>query len=84
MSSVTKIAAALLLAGLLTACGNTDELKKTKLTQKNLVEVQKKINNSKLTTEEKQSYMLGQIKIMTTGGQVVGKTVGEVMAAGKK
>lgn len=74
------ISAALLVCA---ACSNGAELKQTTLTRENLVAVQKKINSGKgISKEEAQSYMLGQIKISTTGGQVVGKTVGEVIAAG--
>ena len=75
----------MLCCSLVVACSKSDKLKQTVLTKQNLVEVQKQVNAGKdFTKEEKQSYMLGQIKISITGGQVVGRTVGEVIEAGKK
>ena len=69
---------------MLSSCSNGSELKQTVLTKDNLVTVQKQVNSGKgLSKEEQEWYMLGQIKISSTGGQVVGKTVGEVIAAGK-
>jgi hypothetical protein len=67
-----------------TACSNGAELKQTTLTKENLVTVQKRVNSGKgVSTEEAQWYLLGQIQITSSGGQVVGKTVTEVIAAGK-
>ena len=69
---------------IMSSCSNGSELKQTTLTKNNLVTVQKQVNSGKgLTKEEQEWYMLGQIQIGSTGGQVVGKTVGEVIAAGK-
>lgn len=66
------------------ACSNGADLKQTTLTKDNLVAVQKKINSGKgITKEEAQWYLLGQIQISSSGGQVVGKSVAEVIAAGK-
>lgn len=68
----------------LSSCSKGADLKQTTLTKNNLVSIQKQINSSTvLTTDEQQWYMLGQIQISSKGGQVVGKTVDEVIAAGK-
>jgi hypothetical protein len=79
-----KVIIVLLCVMLFAACNNPEKLKQTVLTKANLVAMQKNVNAGKgLTQEERQWYTLGQIMIASTGGQVVGKTVGEVIAAGK-
>lgn len=80
MKRILVVAALLVCA----ACNNGAELKQTTLTKANLVTVQKKINSGKgITKDEAQWYMLGQVNISSTGGQVVGKTVAQVIEAGK-
>jgi hypothetical protein len=81
---IRKFIIILLFCSLLGACDNPEKLKQTVLTKENLVAVQKDVNAGKgFTNDERQWYMLGQIQIGSTGGQVVGKTVAEVIAAGK-
>ena len=75
---------ALMCCALLAACSSSEKMKQTVLTNQNLVEVQKKITKGKvLTKKEQQWYILGQIKISTSGQKVIGKTVGQVIDAGK-
>jgi hypothetical protein len=79
-----KVIIALVCCALLAACGSGHKLKQTVLTNQNLVEVQKKITEGKvLNKKEQQWYILGQIKISTSGQQVIGKTVGQVIDAGR-
>ena len=69
---------------LLAACGSGEKMKQTVLTNENLVAVQKKVTEGKvLTKQEQQWYILGQIKISTSGQKVIGKTVGQVIDAGR-
>jgi hypothetical protein len=75
---------AMMCCALLAACGSGHKMKQTVLTRDNLVEVQKKITEGKvLNKKEQQWYILGQIKISSSGQQVIGRTVGQVIDAGR-
>ena len=79
-----QILITMIVCALLTACENGEKLKQTVVTKENLVTIQKKANSGKLlSADEAQWYLLGQIQISTSRGQVIGKTVEEIIAAGK-